>query len=38
MHLAIYSIVGLVGFILVAKGGLAYADAAFRWFAERNGY
>jgi hypothetical protein len=38
MNIILCSVAGVAALILASKGALSYADAAFRWFAERNGF
>jgi hypothetical protein len=36
--IALYIVGGVATLALAGKGALSFADSAFRWFAERNGF
>jgi hypothetical protein len=38
MNFALYTVGSIAALILVGKGALHFADEAFRYFAERNGF
>ena len=38
MNIVLITVGSLAAVVLAGKGALYYADEAFRWFAERNGF